>query len=175
MRRDWFAAFPEMERHMKPMEGATPQLADDQAPADDEDSAEEAEEARRRRYMACTLTGRWRRGCSFGSALNFVFQGLAADGAKAALWALYRKGFRIVNFIHDEVILEVPLDRLDELTAQAESIMIAEMRKFVPGVAIRTEATAMLRWTKKVKTRKDAQGRLIPWQPDDKTETKESL
>ena len=55
-----------------------------------------------------TLTGRLRAKASFCARHNTVFQGLAADGAKLGLWNLWRAGFRIVNFIHDEVLVEVP-------------------------------------------------------------------
>jgi hypothetical protein len=39
---------------------------------------------------------------------NTMFQGLAADGAKLALWKLWRAGYRLVNFIHDEILVELP-------------------------------------------------------------------
>jgi hypothetical protein len=61
-----------------------------------------------------TLTGRLRANASYCARHNTVFQGLAADGAKLALWLLWRAGYRIVNFIHDEVLIEIPVDsRLD--------------------------------------------------------------
>jgi len=57
-----------------------------------------------------TLTGRIRAGVDYGEARNTRFQGLAADGAKIALWRLHQAGFRIVGFIHDEIVVEVPDD-----------------------------------------------------------------
>lgn len=57
-----------------------------------------------------TATGRLRFGASYCARHNTLFQGLAADGAKLALWKLWRAGYRIVNFLHDEVIIEVPAD-----------------------------------------------------------------
>lgn len=55
-----------------------------------------------------TLTGRIRAGVDYGEARNTRFQGLAADGAKIALWRLHQFGYRIVAFIHDEIVCEVP-------------------------------------------------------------------
>src|SRR5262249_11263560 len=55
-----------------------------------------------------TMTGRLRAAAKYTARHNTIFQGLAADGAKLALWKLWRADFRIVNFIHDEVLVEVP-------------------------------------------------------------------
>jgi hypothetical protein len=55
-----------------------------------------------------TLTGRLRAKASYCARHNCVFQGLAADGAKLALWRLWCSGYRVVNFVHDEVLLEMP-------------------------------------------------------------------
>ena len=72
-----------------------------------------------------------------------MFQGLAADGAKLTLWRLCRGGYRIDNFIHDEVLVEVPEN--EDLRQHAESIrghMIAGMREVVPDVAVDIKYTA---------------------------------
>jgi hypothetical protein len=58
-----------------------------------------------------------------------VSQGLAADGAKLAMYRLGREGYRVVNFIHDEFLIELP-DDADHF-AQAcriERILVEEMR-----------------------------------------------
>ena len=60
-----------------------------------------------------TLTGRVRGRVGFTQARNTPFQGLAADGAKLALWALIRAGYRVVAFIHDEIIVELPEEGVD--------------------------------------------------------------
>ncbi len=54
-----------------------------------------------------TLTGRIRGAVGFSQARNTPFQGLAADGAKLALWGLCVAGFRCVAFVHDEVVVEL--------------------------------------------------------------------
>ena len=100
------------------------------------------------------LTGRLRAKASFCARHNTVFQGLAADGAKLGLWHLWRAGFRIVNFIHDEVLVEVPAQ--SNLAHQAEMIrhlMIKGMKAVVPDIRVDVEYAASECWCKKAKVR----------------------
>lgn len=55
-----------------------------------------------------TLTGRLRAAAGFTARRNTVFQGLTSDGAKLALWLVWRAGYRVVNFVHDQLLVEVP-------------------------------------------------------------------
>lgn len=61
-----------------------------------------------------TLTGRVRGETRYGEYRNTKFQGLAADGAKIALWALMTdprlSACRTVAFVHDEIVVESPLE-----------------------------------------------------------------
>lgn len=107
--------------------------------------------APRQRFVA-TLTGRLRGYPSYCAARNCVFQGLAADGAKLALYRLYREGFRIVNFIHDEVLVEFPVDSDHTVMAdRVKTIMIEEMRKVVLDLPVDCEYALMTRWKKGAK------------------------
>ena len=54
---------------------------------------------------------------SFTQARNTPFAGLAADGAKLALWNLTHVGYKIVGFVHDEIIIELPLEANSEINA----------------------------------------------------------
>jgi hypothetical protein len=113
-----------------------------------------------------TATGRLRAGASYCARHNILFQGLAADGAKLALWKLWRAGYRLVNFLHDEVIVEVPEG--DDLRHHAETIrqlMVEGMREVVPDVSIEVEYAAAARWYKSAHERSDAEGRLLLWEP----------
>eukprot|EP01102_Stenamoeba_stenopodia_P020832 TRINITY_DN825_c0_g1_i5.p1 TRINITY_DN825_c0_g1~~TRINITY_DN825_c0_g1_i5.p1 ORF type:complete len:156 (-),score=29.69 TRINITY_DN825_c0_g1_i5:164-631(-) len=56
----------------------------------------------------CTLSGRVRENVRFTQGRNTPFSGLAADGAKLALWNLTMIGYRVVGFIHDEIVIELP-------------------------------------------------------------------
>jgi DNA polymerase I-like protein with 3'-5' exonuclease and polymerase domains len=117
-----------------------------------------------------TLTGRLRGNANYCARHNSVFQGLAADGAKLALWRLWRTGFRIVNFIHDQVLIEVPAD--SDLKAHADQIsgiMISAMHEVVPDVAVGVSVAATDRWYKDAEASYDADGKLILWQPPAKS------
>ena len=111
-----------------------------------------------------TLTGRIRGRVGFAQARNTPFQGLAADGAKNALWNLTREGFRVVAFIHDEVIVELPDDA--DHTAEAiriENIMNRSMKVVAGDVPVACEYALSRRWSKDAKAIFD-DGRLVPWE-----------
>lgn len=76
-----------------------------------------------------TLTGRLRAKASYSARRNTVFQGAAADGAKLALYRLWRAGFRVVAFIHDEFVVEVPVDvDFAAVKQQIDGILISSMK-----------------------------------------------
>lgn len=125
-----------------------------------------------RTTMLQLYSERQRGGCDFKQACNTMFQGLAADGAKEALWRLLKAayvdeadalfGSRPNAFIHDEVLLELLLDRYAVAARSASTHMVAGMRKFVPDYTVVAEPAVMLRWYK------DAEpfhidGELLPW------------
>lgn len=92
------------------------------------------------REPVITATGRLRANASYAACRNGIMQGLAADGAIYALWGLMRAGYKIVNFIHDEVIIEVPEDEnLPAKIADIERLMIEGMQTVVPGANVRLE------------------------------------
>ncbi|MEI6791236.1 MAG: DNA polymerase, partial [Myxococcaceae bacterium] len=120
-------------------------------------------------------TYRRRGNVTYTAACNSFFQGLAADGAKRALfevqWQCHAKpesplyGSRVVNFLHDEIILEVPEDRGHEAATQLAQVMVREFNHFVQDVPVRASPQLMRCWSKNAKVVYDAQGRLVPWQP----------
>jgi DNA polymerase I-like protein with 3'-5' exonuclease and polymerase domains len=119
-----------------------------------------------------TLTGRLRAAASYAARHNTVFQGLAADGAKLGLWKLWRAGYRVVNFVHDEVLVEVPTD--SNLLAHAgriRQLMIEGMREVVPDIRVDVEYAACDRWYKNAKPVFDGAGtELRLWQPRTRSE-----
>jgi DNA polymerase I-like protein with 3'-5' exonuclease and polymerase domains len=120
------------------------------------------------RAGVATLTGRIRGRVSFNQARNTPFQGLAADGAKLALWRLVREGFRVVGFIHDEVLIElrgeggfVSKDRVDRVV----EIMCKEMEKVLGGtLPVGCEPTLSTCWSKEAELI-ERDGKVFPWQP----------
>ena len=119
MRDAWFDAFPEMKSYLHGEDG-----------------------------YVMTRTGRIRGNTSFCAEKNTPFQGLAADGAKIALYNLMDAGFKIVGFVHDEIITEVPKNKIKDLTKLQEKIMIDSMRVVVPDVEVTVESTISDRYCK---------------------------
>lgn len=80
-----------------------------------------------------TATGRLRANAGFCAQRNTIFQGLAADGAKLALWYLWRAGFRVVNFIHDEFLIEIPVGvDIEAAKLRIKSLMEKGMQDVLP-------------------------------------------
>jgi DNA polymerase I-like protein with 3'-5' exonuclease and polymerase domains len=96
-----------------------------------------------------TLTGRVRSGCDYGEARNTPFQGLAADGAKVALWNLYSYGYQVVAFVHDEVVVEADLDKAEETLEAVERIMKESMSQVMYcSIPVEVEGHISPVWTK---------------------------
>lgn len=96
-----------------------------------------------------TDSGRLRAAAGYCARHNTVFQGLAADGAKLGLWRLFRAGYRVVNFIHDQVLVEVP-DGPD-LRRDAEAVcrhLVDGMREVVPDIRVEVNYAAVRTWRK---------------------------
>jgi DNA polymerase-1 len=122
-------------------------------------------------------TGFVRGGCTFTSGCNTYFQGLAARGAKEAMWDVCKAtylpdaqgseglfGCRQVLFLHDELILEVPADvaSLNNAAVWLMRLMRWGMEKFVPDVPISCEPAAMGRWYKEAE-HVYVDNQLVPW------------
>ena len=115
----WMQKYPEMKKYLKGEQGAV-----------------------------FTLTGRKRANTTFCAEKNTPFQGLAADGAKLALYELDKAGKKIVGFVHDEVITEVDDCDIDKELLEQEMMMIAGMKKVVPDVKIAVESQISKVYTK---------------------------
>jgi len=124
-------------------------------------------------YVDQLFSGRRRGGLRYTEAANTTFQGLAADAAKGAGWLVSRAcyvdrasvlyGSRIVNFVHDELITEVPEPIAHECAEEQSRLMVAGASPWLPDVPPKVEATLMRRWSKAAKpTFKN--GRLSPWE-----------
>lgn len=94
-----------------------------------------------------TKSGRIRSNCSYTEARNTPFQGLTADGAKIALYSLIRQNYKVVNFIHDEFIIEVPITfEIEEEGKKIKTIIIDAMKTVVPDVKINVEMKVSNCW-----------------------------
>jgi hypothetical protein len=120
-------------------------------------------------------SGRIRSQVYFPQLCNGAFQGLAADCAKDAGFHLAKAcylpkmsnplyGSRIVNFVHDEFILEVPEAIAHECAQETVKIMEDAGRRWCPDVPPRAEPALMRRWMKAAEPVYE-NGRLVPWEP----------
>jgi hypothetical protein len=104
------------------------------------------------------VSKRLRGDVGFTDASNGYFQGLAADAAKAAGWALWKEayvnktsplyGCRPLGFVHDEWLYEIPLDRLHAAAYHMAKVQQAAAQVYCPDVLISCSPAAMYRWSK---------------------------
>jgi DNA polymerase I len=126
--------------------------------------------------MRQLFSDRWRGGCHYTALCNSWFQGLGADAAKRALYLVQRAcyaesgsilyGSRPVNFVHDEIIMEVDDDeRAHDKAIELGRLMIVGGTEFLPDVPPRIEPLLSRCWSKKSKPVFDGQKRLVAWSP----------
>ena len=115
-----------------------------------------------------TLTGRIRSKTRYTQARNSPFQGLAADGAKLALFQLFKQGVAVVAFVHDELIIEVP-EGSDYRQARdnLRRVMINSMKEVIPDVEIDVKCNGVMKhWHKEVELKyvndDQERGQIIP-------------
>jgi hypothetical protein len=120
-------------------------------------------------------SGRLRGGCWYSALLNTKFQGLISDIFGDAGWQIMREMYvvrdsplygcrQVPVAAHDDVLSEVPLDRIHEAGTRQAQLMTEVGRKWCPDVALRCDPAAMLRWYKDAEAVwKD--GRLQLWEP----------
>jgi DNA polymerase I-like protein with 3'-5' exonuclease and polymerase domains len=128
----------------------------------------------------CTLvdpfTGRVRGGVQYTNGCNDGFQSLGAAVAKEATWLVSKAcyigqkepvmlGSRIVNMIHDELILEVPDDpRAHDVAKALERLMVVGADKYLTDVKGKAPPLLMRYWSKNAEACFDEQDRLVPWE-----------
>jgi DNA polymerase I-like protein with 3'-5' exonuclease and polymerase domains len=111
--------------------------------------------------------GRVRGNITYTRFCNTWFQGLAADGAKEALWEVQKAcwdpesplyGSRIVLFIHDEIVIETRESSkrwtLQQKGEELDRCMVRGMQKWIPDVPITSGYVVMRRWSKDASNKK---------------------
>jgi hypothetical protein len=87
------------------------------------------------------------------------------------LWKLWRAGYHIVNFVHDQVLVEVPQSAdLKKHAERIRSLMIAGMKEVVPDILVDVSFAAADRWYKDAEPVFDQKGKLVLWQPKEENE-----
>jgi hypothetical protein len=121
------------------------------------------------------ISGRVRGGVGYCDASNTFFQGLAADAAKASLWAVACEmyavkssplyGSRPLAFVHDELVAEVPMEGLHERCQRLQTVWCGAAQELVPDVLISASPAASFRWSKSAGDPLfDSKGRIIPFE-----------
>lgn len=151
LRERWFEAFPEMTEYFAYVSFVT----NTQKP------------------MRQFVSGRIRGDVGYCDGANTLFQGLAADGAKLALFrvsmAAYAEpqsplfGSRPVAFIHDEICLEIPSVAAHETAMETVRVMESAMQEVCPDVPIKASPALSTRWIKAAEAKYDGLGRIVPW------------
>lgn len=93
------------------------------------------------RTSVMCATGRIRANARFTATRNTLFQSVAADGGLLAAWKLFRAGYRLVAFVHDELVVEIPVGSdYATHTAEISRRMIEGMHEVIPGTLVKVEA-----------------------------------
>ncbi len=124
------------------------------------------------------VSGRIRGRTRYTAACNGFFQSLAADGCKTALYEIQKAsylqggalyGSRAVAFIHDEIIMEHPIELASERAKIQTEIMVKAMQAYTPDIKITASPALMMAWYKGAEeVRAVAGGPIIPWDPSAK-------
>lgn len=133
-------------------------------------------------------SGRKRGDTGYCDGCNTHFQGLAADGAKAALFFIAQEqyagwskfwskdehegrsplfGSRQTIFVHDEFIGQALVPHAAEAAQRLVQVALEGMRLYIDQVPVKAEPVLMRRWYKDAEPVYDADGVLIPWEPDE--------
>lgn len=101
---------------------------------------------------------RLRGNVGYTNAANGYFQGLAADVIKEAMGRAMEEmycdprsplyGCYPLAFVHDELLIEVPLDRLTEPGLRLAQIFVETAMEICPDVLFSASPAAMLTWSK---------------------------
>jgi DNA polymerase-1 len=156
LKKEWLEQWPEMHSFFSHVAGLV-----------DGDSGEAT--------VQQLFSNRWRGGCHYTACANTFFQGLGADAAKRATYLVSRAcyveqnsplfGSRIVNQVHDEIILETDdSPKAHDVAVELGRLMVQGANEFLPDVPARCEPLLARCWSKAAKpVYKD--GRLVPWEP----------
>lgn len=165
LREIWYDTFPEMRAYFKWINES---CQDPNNPGD---------------YCYKSPLGMYRAGASYCAAANgAALQTPSAEGAKGSDFDLAREccdpaeesillGCRPLLFIHDENLVEIPEDELmHERAMRIGEIMEIGMGAILEDMPVKAEPCLMYRWDKRAEPVFDANGRLIPWEPEDEAD-----
>jgi DNA polymerase-1 len=162
LKQDWLRAFPEMKDYFEMIAGHVGESG-----LQDDDLAN----------VEQVFSKRLRGGATYTAACNSYFQGLGADATKAAGFLLAKEcyvkrdsplfGCRVVNYIHDQFIVECVPERAHEAAMRLARVMEEGAAPFLPDVPPKVSEPVVCKfWSKNAQQVFDEEGRLVPWPLD---------
>jgi len=98
-------------------------------------------------------------------SIDLPVTGLAADGAKLAMFNLLQVGYRLIGFIHDEILVEIKEDSDWTREAQiVEQIFVESMQELTGTIPISCSFALSRYWSKKAEAVYDEKGKLLVWE-----------
>ena len=119
-------------------------------------------------------SGRIAGGRRYTQACNVFVQGVAADGALKSFYEITKAcfdrnsifwGCRPVLFIHDEIIVESPIQKASQVALEVQRLMQENMQIFTPDVPSSCSPSMAFRWYKNAEPIYDENGVLQIWEP----------
>lgn len=128
-------------------------------------------------YIKQLRTDRIRGDVGFCDGANTFFQGMTADGSKLAAYEAVKAcmvkphsplfGSHVVNYVHDELIIESPEEGAHEAVMELQKIMVDSMSLLTPDIPPGVDGAIARRWYKGAEAVWE-NGRLVPWEPNAK-------
>lgn len=154
----WLEAFPEVAQYLR--------WVGDQSPGGSRDG---------KLTIVHPITGAPRGGMRYTAAANNGFQHLCAYAAKVALVEVNRAcftpgsplfGWRIWNFVHDEILLEGPRAGASAAAKELGRIMTSAFNRFVPTYPTHVDSFVTSIWSKSCKgVVCPTTGEILEWKP----------
>ena len=123
-------------------------------------------------------SGRTRGGATYTAACNTLFQGLGGDATKdVGFWiakACYVEKAsplfqsRIVNYVHDEFILETPEAKAPAAALELSRVMVEKIKPWLPVTQPQAVPLVARFWSKGAFPLQDSEGVLRPWNGEKK-------
>lgn len=103
-------------------------------------------------YIKTVGGRRWKCGdLTLTQRLNLPIQGSSAEGLKEALALLLEKikeNWKLVTIVHDEIVLEVPIDEAEKAKEVLENCMILGMKNIIKDIPIVVDSSISDNWCK---------------------------
>ena len=98
---------------------------------------------------------------------SFLFQSVVSDCVNLAMVLLSQAGFRIVNHINDEFLIEVDVLDASESAKQVDAIMVKAFAVYCPDIPVSVDSALSDNWDKSAEAVYNKAGNLVKWGAED--------